>query len=163
MEEISASLAPGQSGWAKRLMLGAFALVLILAAFFFYQAWSDQQARAVPPGTQPLSAADLEARYGLQVRLIGVTAAGGMVDFRLKIVDVEKAQQFLEDPAHLPQLIDADSGQALMVSEGLDDEIEWTEGGILFNFYPNDNGLIEPGSQVIVQFGDLRLEPIAAQ
>jgi hypothetical protein len=138
-------------------------LFLILVAFFIYQAWDNQQARAVPPGVERLSAADFEERYGLRVHLIGVTAAGGMIDLRLKIVDPQKAQQFLEEPAHLPELIAADSGDALLPSEGLDDDIEWTEGGILFNFFSNDNGLIESGTPVIVQFGDKQIEPIVAQ
>jgi hypothetical protein len=164
MEETSASLAPDQAGRKKSLIiLGALALFLIVAAFFAYQAWSNQQARAVPKGSERLSAADFEARYGLRVHLIGVTAAGGMIDLRLKIVDPHKAQDFLEEPDHLPELIVADSGEALLISEGLDDDIEWTEGGILFNFYSNDNGLIQPGTPVIVQFGDKQIKPIEAQ
>jgi hypothetical protein len=163
MENTSASLAPNQSGRTKRLILAAMALLLILIGFFLYQAWRDRQVVTTPPGSERLTAAEFEALYGLRVHLIGVTAAGGMVDFRLKIVDPQKAQHFLEDPAHLPELIDGKSGQVLMASEGLDDDIEWTEGGILFNFYPNDNGLIKPGAPVIVQFGDKQLESIAAQ
>jgi hypothetical protein len=163
MEETSASQAVDQTKRKKRLIIGAIALLLILAAFFLYLAWRDRQVITIPAGVERLAAADFEARYGLRVHLIGVTAAGGMIDFRLKIVDPQKAQHFLEDPTHLPELIDGKSGQALMASDGLDDDIEWTEGGILFNFYPNDNSLIKPGTPVIVQFGDKQLEPIEAQ
>lgn len=150
------STPPSRTAWLVVLAL----LLLGAASFLIYR---GRQASSIQLDSLPISTEELAADYGLEVRLIGVTAAGGMIDLRLKIVDVEKAQQFLEMPAHLPRLIDVDSGQALMVSEGLDDEIEWTEGGILFNFYPNDNGLIQPGSPVIIQFGDLHLEPIKAQ
>jgi hypothetical protein len=147
----------------RTILIIAIILLLLAGGFLAYRVWSDRQTTANGSSAEVLSAADLEERYGLAVRLIGVTAAGGMIDFRLKILDSQKAQQFLEDPANLPRLIVAESGEALIVSEGLDDDIEWEDGGILFNFYPNDNGVVQPGTPVIVEFGTLQLEPIEAQ
>ena len=86
-----------------------------------------------------------------------------MIDFRLKIVDPEKAQQFLQDPANLPSLVVAENGLALRGSEGLGDDVRWEEGAILFNLIPNAGGAIQPETPVIVQFGDVQLEPILAQ
>jgi hypothetical protein len=140
-----------------------FAVLLLGVATFLVSCSLAGQKTSVELESTPISAEQLAADYGLRVHLIGVTAAGGMIDLRLKILDPQKAQQFLEEPAHLPELIAADSGDALLPSEGLDDDIEWTEGGILFNFFSNDNGLIESGTPVIVQFGDKQIESIEAQ
>lgn len=163
MAETSASLATEHAGWKKTLIPGAIVLVLILAAVFVYQAWSARQMGAAPPGSKSLSVAELEEQYGLRVRLIGVTAGGGMIDFRLKILDVGKARGFLQDPANLPRLVVAESGEALLGTEGLGDDISWEEGGILFILFSNTGGAIQPGTPVIVEFGSLQLEPILAQ
>ena len=141
----------------------AMLLLLLVAALFAYRAWGTGQAVVTEPAAEYVSANELEERYGLRVRLIGVTAGGGMIDFRLKIIDVEKAREFLQDPANLPSLTVAESGEALMGTEGLEDDISWEEGGILFILFSNSGGLIQPGTPVIVEFGDVQLEPILAQ
>ena len=166
MENSTAN--PGSAGhtqisWNKIGLLLLAAALLIAGSFLAYRLLSPSTGSGDLAGGERITAEQLAEDYGLSIRLIGVTAAGGMIDFRMKIVDTQKAQQFLEDPANLPRLIVAESGQELMVSEGLDDDIEWVEGGILFNFYPNDNGSVEPGTPVIVDFGGIQLTPIEAQ
>ena len=140
------------------------AILLVLAAVFLsYRAWTTQQAATIETTSERISASELEERYGLRVRLIGVTAAGGIIDFRLKIVDPDKARQFLQDPANLPRLIVAESSEALMGTEELDEDVSWEEGGILFILFSNSGGAIQPGTPVIVEFGGVQLEPIPAQ
>ena len=166
MEETAPTMSTSEThtpSWGKIGLLLLIAALLIAGGLLAYRALGPQQAEPSPLAGETISAAELEARHGLQVRLIGVTAAGGMIDFRMKITDAEKAQSFLEDPANLPRLIVAESGLELMTPEGLDDDIEWLDGGILFNFYPNDGNAIEPGTPVIVQFGSVHLEPLPAQ
>jgi hypothetical protein len=144
-------------------MLPIVVLLVVAASFLGYGVWKALRPGPTPTGTELISAAELDERHGLAVRLIGVTAGGGMIDFRLKIRDGEEARKFLEDPANLPRLIAADSGKALKDTEELDDDVSWEEGGILFILFSNRDGLIQPGTPVIVEFGDVRLEPIIAQ
>jgi hypothetical protein len=146
-----------------RTMLPIAILLVLAAGLVGYGVWRALQTGPTPPATEFMSAAQLEERHGLAVRLIGVTGGGGMIDFRLKMLDGEKARKFLEDPANLPRLIVADSGEALMGTEELDDDVSWEEGGILFILFSNSGGLIQPGTPVIVEFGDVQLEPIIAQ
>jgi hypothetical protein len=138
-------------------------LLALIVGFSGYRAWTARQPASTPNGTEFISATELEERYGLQVRLVGVTAGGGIIDFRLKVLDVEKARGFLQDPANLPRLIVAESGEALLGTEELDESVGWEEDGILFILFSNSGGLIQPGTPVIVEFGDVRLEPIIAQ
>jgi len=165
MEQSTVNPAPIKRSysWGKHGLLILILLALIVAGFLIIRSLPNGPAGPIQPDGESITAEELESRHGLQVRLIGVTAGGGLVDFRMKITDPEKAQRFLEDPANLPRLIVAETGQALMASEGLDDDIEWQTGGVLFNFYPNDQRVVEPGTPVIVQFGTVQLEPVAAQ
>ena len=80
-------------------------LLVLIAAFFAYRTLRGPQTATTARATAYLSPGELEERYGLGVRLIGVTGGGGLIDCRLKILDVEKARGFLQDPANLPRLI----------------------------------------------------------
>jgi hypothetical protein len=138
-------------------------VLTLVAAFLAYQAWTTRAPASTTDVTQVISANELEERYGLRVRLIGVTAGGGMIDFRLKILDAEKARRFLQDPANLPRLIAVESGTTLVPSQGMDEDMPWEAGGVLFFLVPNSGGAIRPGSPVSVVFDDVRLEPAVAQ
>jgi len=145
--------------WIRYLIVVALLLVLVIA-FFAYQAWSTS---GTPSDSQLLSQAALEEQYGLQVRLIGVTGGGGLVDFRLKMVDAEKARQFLQNPDNLPLSLITAEGTEMLAADSMDDDITWEDGGILFILLPNSVGEIQPGSPITIKFGDLQLEPIPAQ
>ncbi len=63
------------------------------------------QAASLPNGTVVISQGTLEEKYGLRVNLIAVTAAGGFVDVRLKIVDGEKLKLLLADKNKFPNFV----------------------------------------------------------
>ncbi len=145
--------------WIKYLILVALLLSLVIV-FFVYQAWSTRSAL---PSSQLLSQADFEELHGLQVRLIGVTGGGGLVDFRLKMTDAESARQFLQHPENLPVLLITADGTQILAADIMDDDIQWDDGGILFMLLPNSDGAVKPGSPITIKFGDLQLEPVLAQ
>ena len=163
--ENSNSIASPQAErprWIRYLVLVALLLGLVLV-FFAYRTWFGSETTTTPPGTELLSQSALEEQYGLQVRLIAVTGGGGLIDFRLKMTDAEKARQFLQDPANLPVSIVAENGEEMLAADVMEDDITWEDGGILFILLPNSSGLIQPGTPVSIKFGDLQLEPIPAQ
>ena len=163
--ENSNSIASPQAErprWIRYLILVALLLGLVLA-FFAYRAWSASGTTSTPAGIELLSQTALEEQHGLQVRLIGVTGGGGLIDFRLKMADAEKARQFLQDPANLPVSIVVESGEELLAADVMEDDITWEDGGILFILLPNSSGVVQPGTPVSIKFGDLQLEPIPAQ
>jgi hypothetical protein len=110
----------------------------------------------------PISSEELISDYGFRVRLIGVTAAGGLVDVRFKILDKEKAAILLKDSAYIPKLVAEDGSVLSVPAEGLD-EMHLEEDGIVFLLFPNLGGVVTPGSSVKIRFGNLELEPILAQ
>jgi hypothetical protein len=145
---------------AKYLLSVALLLMLVVAVFATAQ---QAPSTALPSGSQVLSVSDFELHYGLQVRLIGVTAGGGMVDFRLKMTDTDKARQFLQDPAHMPVMLIAEDGSEILAADTMDEEIEWKDDGILFMMLPNSQRQVQSGTSIMVKFGDLVLEPVLAQ
>ncbi len=116
------------------------------------------------PSTPPvalLSQADLEGRYGLRVTLIAVTAAGGMVDVRLKMVDAAKVQALLQDRANFPALRVGERGVTLNASADVrSGEINFENNADLFLLFPNSGNAVKPGTQVYLMFGNIAVEPI---
>jgi len=139
-------------------------LLVSVATFLVYRSRTAGQAAATGPGVEPISAGDLEERYGVRLRLLAVTAGGGMVDLRLKILDAEKATPLLGEPSKPPLLVAEDSGTTLQAPEGsMGEEIRLQDGQVLILLYPNAGGAIRPGTPVSVVFGNERLEPVLAQ
>lgn len=146
-----------------RLMVLIVFLVFLSAGFLSYGVWRALSSEPAPASTKLMSVAQLEERHGLAVELIRVIAGGGMVDLRVKILDVEKARKSLEEPANMPRLIVADSGETLMVVEGFDNDVNWRGGRKLFVPFSNNGDPIQPGTEVVLEFGDGQLGPIPAQ
>ena len=163
MEETTFKPTPERASGTNYLLLLIVSLVLIGGGVIAYQSLTAQQSQAALTGAVSLSQAELEARHGLQIRLIGVTGGGGMIDFRLKMIDPQAARLFLEDPANLPIIMIAEDGTQLLAADELEDEIAWEEGGILFMLLSNSDGVVQPGSAVTLRFGDIQLEPVPAQ
>jgi len=138
-------------------------VALLLALAIVILTYQTQSRKGNLSGDQILSQAAFQEKYGLQVRLIGVSGGGGLVDFRLKMIDAEKARLFLQDSDNLPIFLIAENGKQILAADSMDDDIQWDDGGILFMLLPNSEGLIRPETQVTVKFGDIQLEPVSAQ
>lgn len=144
-----------------RLRLIVFGLilvtVLILAAGFF---------RAQPGAAYKtvITQAELEQKYGLKVNLVALTAAGGMVDVRLKILDGAKARLLLADRNQFPRLIAGNPGVSIYASEDAQSQlIHFDDGGNLMLVYPNSGNAVKRGETVRLLFGDSALEPVAVK
>jgi hypothetical protein len=111
-------------------------------------------------GTTVISQADLEQRYGLRVNLVALTAAGGMVDLRLKITDGEKSKQVLADKENFPVLLTEQGVRLIAPEETTSQEIQFVTGGNLFIIYPNSSNAIKPGTPVTILFGTTAVEPL---
>ena len=88
---------------------------------------------------------------------------GGMVDFRLKVVDKDKAALLLSDAEHMPQLHVEDSDVVLSVPGESIETMTLEDDGIIFVLFPNPGGAVKPGTKVSVVFGELRLTGLKAQ
>ena len=143
--------------WSLKFTSGAAALVLLALGFIF-------AFFSVKPAPPAISTNLLLEKYGLRVNLVAVTAAGGMVDLRLKIVDGEKAKLLLQDTKNFPVLAVPHANLILTASEDARTQaIQFKDGGNLFLLFPNRGGAVKPGDPVQVKFGEVVVEALPAQ
>ncbi len=115
-----------------------------------------------PTATARLAtAAQVEEQYGVQVSLVALTAANGLVDCRFRVLDPAKAD-FLLKAGHLPVLIVEKSNTVIQIYEPIDQD-GLLQGRVYSVVYPNVNNALEPGDQVSLVIGDLRLEHLTVQ
>ena len=143
----------------RRLVPVVSAIVMVLGVVSVYQWWSHR------PGAIVISQQELEEKYGLRVSLLGATAMNSIVDFRMKIVDAEKAGEILSADHHdaLGLLVNGDEGDIITAAHMSRHGTMLKDGNLYITFFPNPGNEIRSGTSVSVVFGELRLEPIVAQ
>jgi hypothetical protein len=149
----------------NRLFLIAILLVIfILAALYMYRTTRASQAVSSSPARVTISQAALEEKYGLRVNLLAVTAAGGMVDLRLKMLDGEKAKLLLGDKENFPALLVINKNITLNAPEDTKSQaIKFEKDSGLYILFPNSSNAVEPGSPASIVFGDLQVEPVTVK
>ena len=121
---------------------------------------APQHPAKARPALPPPSA--LETRHGIQIAQVGLTAAGGQVDVRFKVLDAEKVRKLLGDPANMPMLIAGDN-PPLMPPHNALKGAKFGEGLVFYILYPNVRSAIKPGVEASVAMGDVRLGPVIVQ
>jgi hypothetical protein len=144
----------------KSIFPALILIALFLAGLLAFRALTPAPVRPVTP----ISPAMLEEKYGLRVNLVAVTAAGGMVDFRLKILDGAKAKLLLQDAQNFPALEVTGTGVILAVpADSRTQPSNFENGSNFLLLFPNSRNIVKPGAQVSVRFGALMLEPIVVK
>ena len=161
-QKVKNSLVESFSDKAK-IRIGIMLLIItVILGYLFWQSDIIPIQHSSDNETRPISREELINDYGFRARLIGVTAAGGLVDVRFKILDKEKAAVLLNNPEYFPELI-AEDGTLIKVPVESIQEMHLADDGVVFMLFPNPGGVITPGSPVNIRFGDLELESILAQ
>jgi hypothetical protein len=115
-------------------------------------------------GTTAVDRDGMAASHGIDVTMVAVTAAGGLVDLRYQVVDVDKASAILHDDSLSPILVEEDSGATLRMSHPPGHHgAELRLGGSYFFLMANANTALRPGAKVTLVIGDSRLEHITVQ
>lgn len=148
--------------WQPRWVL---VLVLLLAVGLTLGVKAvGARAGDVRSGTEAVSAQEFAAHTGITVTLLGVTAGGGMVEFRYQVVDPDKAALVLHDDTKRPVLVAEGSGETLaMVSRPHSHKAELQLGGTYFFLMANTRNALRDGTKVSVIIGDVRLEHVVAR
>jgi hypothetical protein len=154
-----------------RVLAIGLAIMVIPAILLISEARSDEVRRtegAVYSFAAPAQPAhfaampELEERYGIRVMLIGVTAAGGMVDFRFKVLDQDKARVLTQEHNLMPVLNVQNTDTRLAMPSGMH-SMTLQNGKVYYVLFGNSKGTVKPGTPISVAFGDMQLEPILAQ
>jgi len=136
-------------------------LVILAGGASYYRAF---QPKAGAPAGTTISQQQLMEEYGIQINLVAVTAAGGMVDVRLKFVDAEKAKTLLGARENFPKLYVSDANRTLFAPEDDQNQELLFEDNIgMFLLFPNGGNAVQQGTEVNLIFGDVAVEALAAR
>lgn len=137
-------------------------LALLLAAALTFRNTSARPEQSKT--TQVISESTLEEEYGIRVNLVAVTAGGGFLDVRLKILNADKAARLLRDQKDYPSLQVGKNGPHLQVpAENQQDLTKLENGSMIFIMAPNLRNAVKPITPITILIGDKKLEPITAQ
>jgi hypothetical protein len=146
--------------WRARVVI---VLALVVTAFLVGRAVMTN-ASDIRSGTEAVSAEEFAAHTGVKVTLLGVTAEGGMIEFRYQVVDPDKASLLVHQDDMRPALVVEDTGETLvMLSRPHNHKAELKLGGTYFFLMANTKNAIKDGSTVTVVVGDVRLEHVVAR
>jgi hypothetical protein len=149
---------------SKVLTFGILPVVLIIVgvtAFLLARGWPAAHPAPIS-SVMPFNPA-IEQQWGVRVTQIGVTADGGMVDFRYVVLDPDKALAMQQDVNKLPVLVAEDSGTLVNSASLMGAKHTLNPGETYFLLYRNTKGAIKSGTPVTVKFGDLTLEHVVAK
>lgn len=142
----------------KWLVMAGMVLLLAAGVAGLY-AWYFNTANGLPP---LVDLAEFEETTGLQPKMIAVTAGGGIVDFRYKVVDPLIVERIMSSTQTSPRLLVADTGQVLDV--GAHHILnEYIQGATYFMFYPNTKSAVKTGTEMWVIAENVRFGPIVAK
>jgi hypothetical protein len=143
----------------NHLLLVLALLALIGAGLGAWQLFAPEKQWEA--GTMPVSP-EIEEKFGVRFSLLAVTADGGMIELRYRVIDEGKAANFGHFTETAPLLIAEDTGEIVDVTiMGLHNH-RVEPGRQYYVLYRNTNGAIESGRPVTIALGDLRLEHVVA-
>jgi len=151
------------ASWSNpRILIPGMAATMLLVGFGAYQLGSlnAKSAHALPETV--ISAQTLEEEYGIKMELVALTAAGGLVDVRYRVLDPDKAVKLVTDGGIMPMIHIANSEIVLMPDAHMRTQ-KLIKDRMYFALIPNVQNIVKQGTVVTVVFGDIALEPMLAQ
>lgn len=121
--------------------------------------------RAIPSAL-PLSAQEIQ--WGIRLQGIRLSAAGNLLDFRYRILDVDKAQPLMDQKSQ-PYLVDQITGSRMSVPTTptvgslRQSSIKPLINRTYFVLFANPGKKIKTGDKVTVAIGQFRVEDIIVE
>jgi hypothetical protein len=153
---------PGRAGLRLLAVAAPVLAVALVGLALILHVTRGPAAPAPRPvlGHAPTSAA-IEARYGMRVLQVGLTADGGMLDLRFVAVDPAKVAQLTAHHSPRPSVamrILVESTGKVLSTEAMAPHGDGLRAGAeYFTIFRNDGGTIHEGSRVTLIVGSLRL------
>ena len=139
-------------------------LTALVAGLALVLAWNHWHHPAdVRDGTTAVDQDGMAALHGVDINLVAVTAAGGLIEVRLQVTDPDKADAVLHDARDRPVLISEDTGETLQMAAPPHHHGSLQLGGQYFFLLANAHNAIRAGSEVTVVIDDSRLEHVEVQ
>jgi hypothetical protein len=113
--------------------------------------------------SKPVSTKVLEEQYGAKVEMVGLLAAGGLIELRFQVVDKDKAIGLFGTTDQMPLLAVEGTDRVLESAKGMKHHMTLLNGGSYFIFYTNVANAVQEGSMVSMVINGVRLEHIVVQ
>lgn len=140
------------------------AIIVLIAGFLGWRWWASRQLPAPYNAANVVDEAAFEERWGIRITMIGISADGGLVDFRYVVIDGDKTLAMLDDIENRPVLVDEATNTILLpATPPSTHRAPPLPGQTFILLYPNPNGVVQAGSQVSIIVGDIRLEHFVAK
>jgi hypothetical protein len=153
--------------WARRRLLIPLGLVAVVAlgASIAVAMGLGNQKPDIRDGTTLVDNEGLAQRYGINIKLIALSAAGGLVDFRYQVVDPDKADSVIHNVKNYPKLIVEETGETIVMTSlpHSHNSNSVQVGGTYFFLLANSHNAIHKGSRLTVVVGDARVEHYVVQ
>ena len=144
----------------KHLLMVVGLVILVAAGLIAWQNWR-QASIVYEPGEMPVSA-EIEEKFGVRFSFVAVTARGGMVELRYRVIDEGKAANFGHYSETAPMIISEDTGKVVDVTiMGLHNH-RVEPGRTYYVLYRNTDNAVESHRPVTIAVGDLKLEHVVA-
>lgn len=154
-----------QARYRQPVLVTTVAATVIAVGFVSYQMGAANNSNNGHQLPETVISNDmLEQEYGIRVTLVAVTAAGGLVDVRYKIVDPEKAAKLVdEEEGGIMPMVYVGDGDVMLMADMHMREQRLVAGRVYYSLIPNTQNVVKRGTVVTVVFGDVALEPMFAQ
>ena len=147
-----------------RSLLGQALVVLVAAAAIALLLVTSGLLRGGSTALAPVPlSADVEAKWGIRVTQVAVTADGGLVELRFVVLDSEKASAMMNSVNNLPVM--HPDGTNLLVNSAaqMSEHSVLTAGQTYFLLYRNTSGVVKRGASLTIAFGDLHIDHVIAR
>lgn len=162
LPELDVGHRPAKPRRGRRLAIMC-AVLVVVAGGLAWRTWAGHAAD-IRSGTQLAGTEELAAAYGIDVNLIAVTAAGGLIEFRYQVVDPDKADRIVHDPALAPAFVVEETGETLVMSSPPHHHgAEIRLGGTYFLLMANARNAVHPGTLLTLVIGDMRVEHLEVE
>ncbi len=151
--------APGfRNSLVQILFVLVAAAVIVLVAFT--QGFLRSSPSAMAP--VPLSPA-VEAKWGVRVTQVAVTADGGLIELRFIVLDSDKATGMMSSVDNLPVMHPDGSDVVVNSAAQMGEHTILTAGQTYFLLYRDTAGTVKRGTSLSIHFGDLHIDNVTAR
>ena len=105
-----------------------------------------------------IDAASLKERWGIEIWEVSVTGVGGLIDFRMRVLDENKAAPLLQDANGAPVLISERTGASSQLVTAEDGRLTPLAGRVYIFFFGNPDRKFRSGDPITIVIGGVRLE-----
>lgn len=160
--EAPAVTRPRRSKPSAKTLIAGVLVVAVLAAGAV--AWFNRgTTNTALASSRPVSAKVLEQQYGAKVQMVGLLAAGGLIELRFQVVDKDKAIGLFGPVDEMPMLAIEGTSTVLESAKGMKHHMTLINGGSYFIFYANAANAVKEGTKVSMVINGVRLEHIVVQ